>query len=163
MSNVVSPPAEGGILSGTKAEDKRDDETGNCDSDAEAGEDEIRIFAPPCGIPTFQVELEQPSNVDAKRCVSEVVVTGPLQGPRHGNSRVDTVQDAGAWSPYILVEPKKPLLVHTCLDMLMHLWHYHLTDYPSETEDSTNQKAPGETRIQLEHVVGAKRAEEDDG
>lgn len=65
LSNVVSPPAEGRVFTGTKAEDECDDETGNRNADVEAGEDEVRILAPPRGVATLEVELEEPSDVDA--------------------------------------------------------------------------------------------------
>jgi hypothetical protein len=56
---------EGHVFTSTKAEDKCNDETGNRNADVEAGENEIRILAPPRGVATPEEELEEPSDVYA--------------------------------------------------------------------------------------------------
>ena len=82
MRNIVSPPAEGRVFPSAKAEDQCDDETGNRDANAETCEDEIGILSPPRGVPTLEVELEEPCNVNSECRKGKVIVASPVEGAR---------------------------------------------------------------------------------
>ena len=117
MRNLVSPPFKRCVFTSPKAKDERDDETGNRNADLQAGEDQVRVLAPPGGIATLEVELEEPSDVDTERGVGEVGVAGPVQGAGEGNGGVEAVEDAGGGLPYVLVKGEELPLVHSCLDV----------------------------------------------
>lgn len=86
-----------------------------------------------------------------------------MQGARQGNGGVEAIENPGGRLPYVLVKGKELLLIHSRLEVPARVGHRLFGEHPGETEEGAYQEAPGEDGVQFEHVVGAERAEEDDG
>jgi hypothetical protein len=58
---------------------------------------------------------------------------------------------------------KELVIIHSSLNVPARVWHRLFGEHPGKTEEGTYQEAPRKDRVQLKHVVGSERAEEDDG
>ena len=161
--NHVTPPLEGSVLTGTEAEDKRHDQTGDRDTDAETGKDEIGVLSPPSRVATFEVVLEQPSEVDPESGVGEVIIAGPIERSRESNGRIQAAQRAGDRAPQVVVERVEWLGIHSSLEVMAHVRQEYLAEDPDDTENCAKEEAPWKNKVKLEHIVCTECAVEDDG
>lgn len=152
--HCISPPVERDTLAGSKAEDERDDEARDGDTDRKTSKEEIRVFSPPCSIPPLEVVLEEPGNVDTECSVRQVVVAGPSESARESDGGVEAFEKAGHRTPDSLVELGKALVRHGSGESSSEDREELLSSKPSAGEDSAKQKAVWQNRVKLKHVVG---------